>query len=80
MIILISASLTQVEMSIHVIPSLNPTSSVFHMTASKTAQTPSTTMWASAPQVRVLDSWTMASGAKTKWLTAVVCKRWRRGS
>lgn len=63
---------TQVKMSIHVTPSLNLTSSVFHTTATKTAQTHSTTMWESAPQVHVLDSWTMVSGAKTKWLTAVV--------
>lgn len=72
--------LKQVEMSFRVIQGLNPTSSIYHTIATKTAPTPFTTMWESAPQVHVLDSWTMASGAKTKWLTAVVCKRWKRGS
>lgn len=57
---------TQVEMNIYATPSLNPTSSAFHMTATKTAQTHSTLMWASARHIHVLDSWTMASGAKTK--------------
>lgn len=53
-------------MSFRVIQGLNPTSSVYHTIATKTAPTPFTTMWESAPQVHVLDSWTMASGAKTK--------------
>jgi len=67
-------------MNIHVIPSLNLTSYVFHMTAIKTAQTHSTMTWANVPQAHVLDSWTMASGAKTKWLTAVEWQRWSKGS
>ena len=72
--------LKQAEISIRAIQSLNPTSSVYHTIATKTAPTPFTTMLESAPHLHVLDSWTMASGAKTKCLTAVVCKRWRRGS
>lgn len=79
-IIFIFSCETQAVMSIHATPGLNPTSSAFHMTVSKTAPTHSTTMWASAPQVDVLNSLIMVSGAKTKWLTAAVWQRWRRDS
>lgn len=57
---------SQVEMSLRAIPNLRPTSSDFHMTATKIAQTPSTTMLASVPQEHVLDSLTVSYGAKTK--------------
>lgn len=79
-IIFTTTFLIQVETNIHATPSPNLTSFAFHMTAIKTAQTPSTTMWASAPQIHVLDSWTMLSGAMTMWLTAAVWQRWKRGN
>lgn len=67
-------------MSIHATLNLNPTSSAFHTTASKTVPTHSTTMWASVPQVDVLNSSTMVLGAKTKWLIAAVWQKWRKDS
>lgn len=47
-------------MRIHATPNLNLILSAFHMTATKTARTPTIMTWASAPLVLVLDSWTIA--------------------